>query len=82
MVNSLGSYFELNEVGREKRHAFTARHSNSPQAHHPSHYCIDFHKSPCHNIDDCHSKKSLVAEVKVSELDVVSDSEPELERGR
>jgi hypothetical protein len=40
MVNWLGSYFELNEVGREKRRAFTARHSNSPRARHPSHSCI------------------------------------------
>jgi hypothetical protein len=42
MVNWLGSYFELNEFGRDKRRAFTAHHSNSPQAHHPSHSCILF----------------------------------------
>jgi hypothetical protein len=42
MVNWLGSYFELNEVGREKRRAFTTRHLNSPRAHHPSHSCILF----------------------------------------
>jgi hypothetical protein len=42
----------------------------------------DFHKSPWHNTVDCRSKKSLVAEVKASESDVGSDSEPELERGR
>jgi hypothetical protein len=42
----------------------------------------DFHKSPWHNTVDCHSKQSLVAEVKASESDVDYDSEPELERGR
>jgi hypothetical protein len=42
----------------------------------------DFHKSPWHNTVDCHSKKSLVAEVKASESDAGSDSETEPERGR
>jgi hypothetical protein len=42
----------------------------------------DFHKSPWHNTVDCRSKQSLVAEVKASESDVGSDSEPEPERGR
>ena len=42
----------------------------------------DFHKSPWHNTADCHSKQSLVAEVKASESDAGFDSEPELERGR
>jgi hypothetical protein len=42
----------------------------------------DFHKSPWHNTADCRSKQSLVAEVKASELDAGSDSEPEPERGR
>jgi hypothetical protein len=42
----------------------------------------DFHKSPWHNTADYRSKQSLVAEVKASELDVGSDSEPEPERGR
>jgi hypothetical protein len=42
----------------------------------------DFHKSPWHNTVDCHSKQSLVAEVKASELDAGSDSESELEMGR
>jgi hypothetical protein len=42
----------------------------------------DFHKSPWHNTVDYRSKKSLVAEVKASESDVASDSEPEPERGR
>jgi hypothetical protein len=36
----------------------------------------DFHKSPWHNTADCHSKQSLVAEVKASESDADSDSEP------
>jgi hypothetical protein len=40
MVNWLGLYFELNEVGRKKRRSFTARHSNSLRARHPSHSCI------------------------------------------
>jgi hypothetical protein len=40
MVNWLGSYFELNEVGREKRRTFIANHSKSPRACHPSHSYI------------------------------------------
>jgi hypothetical protein len=42
----------------------------------------DFHKILWHNIVDCHSKKSLVAEVKSSESDAGSDSKSELEKGR
>jgi hypothetical protein len=42
----------------------------------------DFHKSPWHNIVDCCSKKSLVAEVKSSESDVGSDSKSEPKKGR
>jgi hypothetical protein len=42
----------------------------------------DFHKSPLHNTVDCHSKQSLVAEVKASESDAGSDSKLEPERGR
>ena len=42
----------------------------------------NFHKCPWHNTVDCCSKQSLVAEVKASESDVDSNSEPELERGR
>jgi hypothetical protein len=42
----------------------------------------DFHKSPWHNTANCHSKQSLVAEVKASESYAESDSEPEPERGR
>jgi hypothetical protein len=42
----------------------------------------DFHKTPWHNTADCHSKQSLVAEVKASESDVGSDFELEPERGR
>jgi hypothetical protein len=42
----------------------------------------DFHKSHWHNTVDYLSKQSLVAEVKASESDADSNSEPELERGR
>jgi hypothetical protein len=42
----------------------------------------DFHKSPWNNTMDCHSKQSLVVEVKASKLDVGYDSELELESGR
>jgi hypothetical protein len=42
----------------------------------------DFHKSPWHNTPDCHSKQTLVVEVKASESDVGSDSESKPERGR
>ena len=36
----------------------------------------EFHKSPWHNTDECRSKQSLVAEIKSSESDPDSDSEP------
>jgi hypothetical protein len=42
----------------------------------------NFHKIPWHNTANCHSKQSLVAEVKAFELDVGSDTESEPERGR
>ena len=37
----------------------------------------DFHKSPWHNTDECHSKKSLVTKIKEKKLnpDLESDSE-------
>jgi hypothetical protein len=35
----------------------------------------EYHKSPWHNIDECHSKKSLVVELKGFESEVDSDSE-------
>jgi hypothetical protein len=35
----------------------------------------EFHKIPRHNINECHSKKSLVVTLKESELEVGSDSE-------
>jgi hypothetical protein len=37
----------------------------------------DFHKSPWHNTDECHSKQSLVAEVKDIEPNPDSESDPE-----
>ena len=36
----------------------------------------EFHKITWHNTDECHSKQSLEAEIKSSELDLDSDSEP------
>ena len=36
----------------------------------------EFHKIPWNNSDECRSKQSLVAEIKSSELDPNSDSEP------
>jgi hypothetical protein len=42
----------------------------------------DFHKNPWHNTVDCHSKKSLVDEVKTFESYVGFDSKLEPERGR
>jgi hypothetical protein len=41
----------------------------------------DFHKIPWHNTADCHSKKTLVAEVKAFESDAGSDSDSEPESG-
>jgi hypothetical protein len=37
----------------------------------------DFHKIPLHNTDECHSKKSLVNEVKDTEPDLDLESDPE-----
>jgi hypothetical protein len=42
----------------------------------------DFYKSPWHNTADCHSKQSLVVEVKASESYADYDSKLEPERGR
>jgi hypothetical protein len=42
----------------------------------------DFHKSPWNDTTDCHSKQSLVDEVKAYESDAGSDSDSEPERGR
>ena len=36
----------------------------------------EFHKSRWHNTDECRSKQSLVVEIKSSESDLDSDSEP------
>ena len=41
----------------------------------------EFHKSPTHNTSECWAKKSLVAEIKASELDAYSDNESEPEKG-
>jgi hypothetical protein len=35
----------------------------------------EYHKIPCHNTEECHSKQSLMAELKVSESEVNFDSE-------
>jgi hypothetical protein len=37
----------------------------------------DFHKIPWHNTDECHSKKSLVVEIKEKELNPDSESDSE-----
>jgi hypothetical protein len=37
----------------------------------------DFHKIPWHNTDECHSKQSLVAEIKEKELNPDSESDSE-----
>jgi hypothetical protein len=42
----------------------------------------EYHKSPWHNIDECCSKKFLVDEMKDSESEVDSDSEPNPEGGK
>jgi hypothetical protein len=42
----------------------------------------DFHKIPWHNTDECHTKKSLVVEMKSSELDLDSDSDSEMDKGK
>ena len=41
----------------------------------------EFHKSSTHNTSECRAKKSLVAELKASELDACSDSESEPDKG-
>jgi hypothetical protein len=42
----------------------------------------EYHKIPCHNIDECRSKQSLVADLKASESKVDYDSESNLEGGK
>ena len=42
----------------------------------------EYHKIPWHNSEECHSKNSLVAELKDSELEVDSDSKSYLEGGK
>jgi hypothetical protein len=42
----------------------------------------EFHKIPWHNTDECHSKQSLLAEMKSPGSDVDSDSDSEPEKGR
>jgi len=41
----------------------------------------EFNKSPTHNTSECRTKQSLVAELKASESDACSDSEPEPDKG-
>jgi hypothetical protein len=38
---------------------------------------VNFHKIPWHNTDECHSKQSLVAEIKDKELNLDSESDSE-----
>jgi hypothetical protein len=42
----------------------------------------EYHKRPWHNIKECRSKQSLVAEMKTSKLETDSDSESNLEGGK
>jgi hypothetical protein len=42
----------------------------------------EFHKIPWHNTDECHSKQSLVAEMKASESDPGSNSDSEPDKGK
>ena len=41
----------------------------------------EFHKSSTHNTSECQAEKSLVAEMRASELDACSDSESEPDKG-
>jgi hypothetical protein len=41
----------------------------------------EYHKIPYHNVDECCSKQSLVAELKASKSEVDSDSESNPEGG-
>jgi hypothetical protein len=42
----------------------------------------EYHKIPWHNTEECHSKKSLVVELKASESEADSDSESNPEGGK
>jgi hypothetical protein len=42
----------------------------------------EYHKSPWHNTDECHSKKSLVVELKASESEANSNSKSNPEGGK
>jgi hypothetical protein len=41
----------------------------------------EYHKIPWHNTEECRSKKSLMAEMKASELEADSNSKSNLEGG-
>lgn len=43
--------------------------------------CCEFHKSPTHNKNVCHAKKSMVAKLKASESNAFSDYELEIDKG-
>jgi hypothetical protein len=42
----------------------------------------EYHKIPWHNTEECHSKKSLMAKMKYSELEFDYDSESNPEGGK
>ena len=42
----------------------------------------DFHKIPWHNTDECHTKQSLVVKMKASKLDLDSDSNSKMDKGK
>jgi hypothetical protein len=42
----------------------------------------EFQKIPYNNTNECHSKQSLVAEMKSSELDPRFDSDSDLDKGK
>lgn len=42
----------------------------------------EFHNIPWHNIDECCSKQSLLAKLKVSQLNTSFDSKLDLENGK
>jgi len=42
----------------------------------------EFHKIPTHNKNECHSKQSLVVDLKALDSDACYDYEPEHDKGK
>jgi hypothetical protein len=63
-------------IKRDRENMATLRDNHSkPQPKKGNGKWCEYHKIPWHNIEECCSKKSLVAEIKASESEANYDSE-------